>query len=221
MRKNVVIALLLLVVAACRAKEPGRAPRAAFVTGPTVHVIEAVSQKPVRDVKLAGDVIDLAWASDTQLAALLRDGSVHVVDDAGAVRPAKMPPADAWGSGPTNIRLVTHLEEQLEGDHDQEFGSDPYPSMARLVRVETGDVELVSCQFYDKPVRADGVGCQDWVWSTLDVQTLSFGRVSAAGPPYQNPDDHAAPELRSRPRPPTRAAPLAAPPSSDVSSTSR
>lgn len=191
-----------------------------------VHVIEAESKKPVYDVTLTDPVTDLAWlrdGRDGQLAALTRSGAVHVIDK-GVTRAVMMPPAAAWGSGPANTRLVAHLEEQkavkarlaagekLEGDYDQQFGSDMYPSMAKLVRVESGDVELVSCQFYDKVEgQPDASACQDWVWSTLDAATNAFGRVSAPGPAYQDPDEHAAPDDRKRARPPSREQPLRAP----------
>ncbi len=221
MRTQISLMLTAFAVLAvgCPAKQPTlSAPLAAYADGANVHVIEAASKKAVHEVKLADDVIDLAWTSDAGVAALLRSGAVFVIDNKGVARGVMMPPASAWGSGPTNVRFVAHLEEQksvkarlaagekLEGDYDQQFGSDPYPSVAKLVRVESGDVELVSCQFYDKPSP-----CQDWVWSTLETATLAFGRVSAPGPAYQDPDEHAAPDERKRVRPPSREAPLPAP----------
>lgn len=213
----------LIGAAGCPAKDAAPAPfvpLAAYAVGATVHVIEAASKKSVHEVTLADDVIDLAWTSDARVVALTRSGAVHVIDK-GVARAVTMPPASAWGSGPSNVRLVAHLEEQKsvkallaagekrEGDFDQQFGSDPYPSMAKLVRIESGDVELVSCQFYDKP--SAGVRCQDWVWSTLDASTLAFGRVSAPGPAYEDPDTHAAPDQQKRARPPSASSPLPAP----------
>jgi hypothetical protein len=226
MRMQISVVWMAMAIG-CSGGSPSRfaVPLAAFADGARVHVVEAESKKPVHDVQLADDVVDLAWTSDARVVALTRSGAVHLIDAVhkDVARAVTMPPAHAWGSGPTNVRLVQHLEEQksvkarlaagekLEGDYDQQFGSDPYPSMAKLVRVESGDVELVSCQFYAKS--SDGNACEDWVWSTLTLApgALSFGRVSAPGPAYQDPDEHAAPDERKRVRPARRDAPLRAP----------
>jgi hypothetical protein len=220
MRTQISLGWMVFAIGCPTAKAPPvQVPLAAYADGAQVHVIEAASKKAVYDVKLPDDVIDVAWTSDARVVALTRLGAVHVIDN-GTAHAVTMPPAHAWGSGPQSVRLIAHREEQksvkarlaagekLEGDYDQQFGSDAYPSMAKLVRVESGDVELVSCQFYDGA--AADHACQDWVWSTLDPAKLTFGRVSAPGPAYQDPDDHAAPEERKRARPPSRDAPLRA-----------
>lgn len=220
-----VLVLSVLALASCTSVPEG--PRAAYVVGgerKTVHIVAVglASIVVVREHGMSDEIVDLAWTHDGRVVALLKTGAVFVVDEKGAVLPAATPPANEWGAGATNARYVAHQSEQarvaaalaageeLLGDFDVRYGSDPYPSeQTKLVRV--GDVvRLAHCRYH----QLDGAvkHCEDWAWSSLSLApAVVFGPVTTLAASPADPDDQAAEAERTRSRPPTKETPLHAP----------